>query len=140
MISGSCLCGKTRYECEAPAERAYNCYCSRCRKARGTAFAANLFAPLAPFRWTAGESLIRTFYLPDAEHFVNAFCSACGSSMPVTMPSRGLVGIPMGSLDVEPGIEPQSNIFVGSKCAWAEISDSRPRFEAHVGSTRLNRS
>lgn len=138
MLSGSCLCGQVGFECDAPTEIAYNCYCGRCRKARGAAFASNLFVPISSFRWTRGEDLLKTFRPPDAERFANAFCSACGSCLPVANPIRGVVGIPMGSLDGDPGISPRAHIFVGSKSSWAEISDSKPQFEGPIDSQRLD--
>ena len=42
-VVGGCLCGGVRYELTAEPSWAHNCHCSRCRKTRGSAFAANLF-------------------------------------------------------------------------------------------------
>ena len=44
-ITGSCFCGDVKFEYE-PEYLAYRyCFCSRCRKVRGTAHAANIFVP-----------------------------------------------------------------------------------------------
>ncbi len=138
MISGSCLCGEVRFECDAPAQRAHNCYCGRCRKALGAAFASNLFAPLASFRWTCGDQRVRSYRPPDAERFTHAFCEVCGSSLPALSPSRQLAIIPMGSLDSEPGVIPQAHIFVSSKASWVEIKGSLPQYERHTDSKQIN--
>jgi len=42
---------------------------------------------------------------------------------------RGIVIVPMGSLDDDPGIRPSEHIWVGSKAPWHEISDELPRFD-----------
>ena len=44
MTTGSCLCGGVAFETGDQIELR-NCHCSRCRKARGAAYAANLFVP-----------------------------------------------------------------------------------------------
>ena len=44
MTKGSWLCGGVAFEFDNEIELR-NCHCSRCRKARGAAYAANLFVP-----------------------------------------------------------------------------------------------
>ena len=58
MIQGSCLCGGIAFEATEQIEFR-NCHCSRCRKARGAAYAANIFVKPADFRWLRGEDLAR---------------------------------------------------------------------------------
>ncbi len=137
MITGSCLCGDVRFESDRPPERAHSCYCSRCRKVRGGACSSNLILPFEGFRWTAGETAIRRFQPPDAERFMHAFCARCGSSVPAENAARGVMVVPMGVLDTDPGLAPQAHIFVGSKADWVEIHDELPRFEGHVDSKRI---
>ena len=138
MIEGSCLCGAVAYETDRAPERAHNCYCGRCRKARGAGMASNLFVPIEGFRWTRGEERLRRYQPPEAERFVHAFCGTCGASMPHENPARGLVVIPMGSLDSDPGMAPQRHIFVASKAPWVGIRDELPRFTAYTDSKRLD--
>src|SRR5436190_652026 len=44
-IPGSCLCGAVRYVVTGEPLLARYCHCSRCRKARGAAHAANVVMP-----------------------------------------------------------------------------------------------
>ncbi|WP_456298502.1 GFA family protein [Devosia beringensis] len=37
-ISGSCLCGTVRYSVPDEFHAAFNCHCSQCRRATGSAF------------------------------------------------------------------------------------------------------
>ncbi len=69
-----------------------------------------------------------TYTLPEARRFTYAFCRLCGSSMPRCDPNGGPVGIPMGSLDDDPGMRPQAHIFVASKAPWYEIADDLPQY------------
>ena len=42
-VKGSCLCNSVQFTISDPVQRFYTCYCSRCQKETGSAFAANLF-------------------------------------------------------------------------------------------------
>jgi hypothetical protein len=128
-IGGSCDCGKVAYEFDGPAERMGYCHCSRCRRARSAAFAAQAFVPIDRFRWLKGDGNVDDFKLPEAKYFVTTFCRDCGSPMPKAFPDFDMVMIPAGSLDQDPGCRPQAHIYVGSKAAWDEITDDLPQFE-----------
>ena len=39
---GGCLCGQIRYQLSGPLADIQLCHCSQCRKAQGSAFAANI--------------------------------------------------------------------------------------------------
>lgn len=127
-IAGSCLCGDVAYETAGAPLRMYNCHCLRCRRARGAAHATNVFYPLEGFRWTRGEEGLTSYALPGARYFGSCFCSRCGSAMPRSYAERGIVSVPAGSLDTDPGMRPQAHIYVGSKAPWFEITDAVPQF------------
>jgi len=124
---GSCLCGGVTYVVEGESLRAWNCHCSRCRKARGAAYASNLFTVAGGLRFTRGEELLVSYKIPEAQRFTQVFCRVCGSSMPRIDPSRDLAVIPMGSLDDDPGARPSRHIFAASRAPWDEITDGLPQ-------------
>jgi hypothetical protein len=74
-LAGSCLCGGVRFEIKPPLAAFRYCHCSRCRKATGTAHAANIFVPATQFTWLAGETQTRKFDLPGAKRFAVCFCT-----------------------------------------------------------------
>jgi len=125
---GSCLCGSVAYVVTGPIRRAWNCHCSRCRKARAAAFASNLMTKADGVRFTRGEELLESYRVPDAKFFTQRFCRICGSPMPRVAAEYGVAGVPMGSLDDDPGIRPQAHVFVASKAPWFEITDDLPQF------------
>jgi hypothetical protein len=131
VTTGSCLCGKVAFELTGIPARAHSCYCERCRKISGAAFAPNLFVLLEGFDYTRGEELLQSFKLPGADRFTHVFCRECGSSLPFISTTRGLAVIPMGSLDSDPGMAPRNHIYVGSKASWVEITDTLPQHEFH---------
>lgn len=128
-LRGSCLCGAVAYEVAGPLLRAHHCHCSRCRKARGAAYASNAFAAVDDVAFTRGGDTVRVFRLPGARYFGQAFCPACGSALPRHDPGRGVAVIPLGSLDDDPRRPVDSHVHVGSKAPWHEIADGLPRFE-----------
>ena len=127
MLTGRCLCGGVRFEIDGPIGPAVYCHCSTCRRANGSAFAANASTPRAGFRLLEGAELIREFESSPGKQ--RAFCSRCGSPIYATMPDdASIVRIRLGTLDQDPGERPRAHIWVGSKAPWHEIGDALPQF------------
>jgi hypothetical protein len=124
---GSCLCGDVAYELRA-AQRMYYCHCSRCRRGRSAACAANLIAKIDDFAWRRGAELVAEYKVPDARFFTAAFCTHCGGKAPRVARDRGFVNIPGGTLDTDPGIRPQAHIYAASKAPWFEITGDLPQY------------
>ncbi len=49
--------------------------------------------------------------------------------MPTTFDDRGIVMVPAGSLDQDPGVRPQAHIYMGSKAQWFEVTDELMQFD-----------
>ncbi len=58
-MKGSCLCGAVQYAVLGSAIYFGFDHCSRCRKATGSAFAAEVICNTAEFGWISGSSLVR---------------------------------------------------------------------------------
>jgi len=127
FLSGGCLCGAVRYEVAGDAVRFYHCHCERCRRATGTGHASNLFVK-GTLSWRAGEHLIKSYKLPEAERFTNTFCIQCGGRVPRFIETMGVVFIPAGSLDDVPEMTPQARIFAGSRTNWSCDGTELPTF------------
>ena len=54
VTSGSCSCGRVRFELDQPPFRMHHCHCSRCRHARGSAYATNVIYKLEALRYHRG--------------------------------------------------------------------------------------
>jgi len=135
-LTGGCLCGAVRYQITEKPGWSHNCHCSRCRKSSGSAFASNLFCSEDSFAYTNGEELLASFKVPDADRFTHVFCSRCGSTLPFRNEARRLVGVPMGTLDGDPGLTPRAHIFVDSKAPWFAITDVLPQHAEGLSSSR----
>jgi hypothetical protein len=130
-IAGSCLCGSVRFEISPPLTGFRYCHCSRCRKATGSAHAANIFLPQSQFKWLAGENLVKRFDLPGAQRFSVWFCSHCGTRVPHQIRTTENVLIPAGLLDGDPGARPEYCIFWGSKAPWHVETHELRKFEQY---------
>jgi hypothetical protein len=115
MIHGSCLCGGVRFEIERAVGPFELCHCTRCRKVSGSAY----------LTWLG----VRREHLSEAPPpYDTSFCSRCGSQVP--NPSR--IGepwfeIPAGTLDDDPGIQPDKHIYVEFMAPWDHIADDLPQ-------------
>ena len=125
-ITGSCLCGKVRYEITGPLLYADHCHCSMCRRQHGAAFST--YAGFHPdsFKWVSGEDRVKIYEVATGGGW--CFCSNCGATLAGT--EKGSVkSVTLGTIAGDPGIRPESHIFVGSKAPWHEINDDLVQFE-----------
>ncbi|THD51057.1 MAG: GFA family protein [Bradyrhizobium sp.] len=122
VVRGGCLCQSVGFEVDLPFIKFVKCHCSRCRRATGSAFAANAYVLPAAFRWTCGSELVVRFDLPEARSFSTSFCSLCGSPLPHSTRSGREVIIPAGSLMDDPGASPSVESCWSSRASW--LSDA----------------
>ena len=128
-VAGSCQCGDVAFRFKDNAKFMMYCHCTRCRKVKGAAHAANVFVAPEDFEWLRGEDCVVAYDLPDAVRFGNSFCKTCGSSVPRKADSAPAYNVPAGILDDDPGVDSKGHIFTGSKSNWYEITDDKAQFE-----------
>jgi hypothetical protein len=130
-LEGGCLCGAVRYRIEgglAGFGPVVLCHCGQCRKAQGSAFAANVPIDAASFTLLQGaDALVE--YASSADK-LRSFCGRCGS--PIHSRRSGLPGVlrlRLGSLDEAPAaLRPTAHIHAASKAAWWDLpEDGLPR-------------
>ncbi len=132
MIHGSCLCGAVQFEFTKAAGPFDLCHCTRCRKVTGSAFFAGLYVRIEDFRLVAGRELISIYEAPilrTPPAYRVSFCSRCGSPVPNPSGTSGLLEIPAGLLDDDPGMKPDKHIFIEVKAPWFEITDDLPQYD-----------
>ena len=129
VVTGSCLCGKVHYELKNNLGVFQYCHCSRCRKFTGSAHAANIFVAPDDFHWLAGEEYVGRYDPEHTKYFATAFCKRCGSSLPWLSKSGRVVVVPAGTLDEDPGIRPDKNIFCASRAEWYISVESLPQHD-----------
>lgn len=128
-IQGTCLCGQVTYEIRGDMGIFQYCHCSRCQKFTGSAHASNLFVKPDDFSWLTGIDLVGRYSPPETKYFATAFCKVCGSSLPWNSKGGNVVIVPAGTLDADPDMRPQWNVFCDSKAPWYINPDDIPQYQ-----------
>lgn len=130
-VAGGCSCGAVTFEVTLPFAAFRYCHCSRCRKASGSAHAANAFVAEKQFRRVSGESLVKQYDLTGAKRFSVWCCSNCGTRVPHKAKITENMLIPAGLLDGDPGMRPENSIFWKSKANWYVEAREMPRLDEY---------
>lgn len=133
LLEGGCLCGSVRYRLLAPPGAVVLCHCSQCRKAQGSAFAANAPIQRADFQLLAGAEVLGNFESSPGKW--RSFCRRCGSpihSHRDTAPE--VLRLRIGSLDDEaaaslPALQPSAHIHAAFKAPWWTIEGLLPQHD-----------
>jgi hypothetical protein len=123
---GSCLCGRVRYELTAELGDFGYCHCTSCRKASGSAHAANAPVDREAFVLVAGQDVLREYESSPGK--LRAFCSTCGSPIYAVLAGSPVLRVRLGSLDTPFTKQPRAHTWVSDKAPWEPIDDGIPQF------------
>ena len=128
-LSGSCLCGSTRYRANGPPIGGGHCHCIACRKTSGTGHGSHLAVPASGFDL---EGTLSQYDAPaDSGNIVTRyFCPGCGAAMYSTnsgMP--GLVMLRASSLDDPELFTPQMVVYAKHAPSWDLVDPALPAFQ-----------
>lgn len=127
MLTGSCACGRVRYEVRGELVGPVNyCHCWRCRKHSGSSFGTSADVAAEALVFIDGEQLLASWESSPGVH--RYFASCCGS--PIYKRGDGAddaLRLRLGTLDSDPGVTVQLHFMVASKAPWVEIHDSLPQ-------------
>jgi hypothetical protein len=118
-----------RWRVAGPTTPIGSCHCSLCRKASGADGNAVMWAGTEGFAWEAGEEAVRVWErAPGA--WANAFCSVCGSQLPVVAEGLGRVFVPAGGLDDDPGHRGIAvHIYAAHRAPWVVLDGGAPHHD-----------
>jgi hypothetical protein len=126
VLRGRCACNAVAYEVSDEFVTSFNCHCSRCRAATGSAFRP--WGEIEPekLRVTKGEDVLILSGDRDGRHALR--CGRCFSLLYWTG-YEARIRVPYGTLIDEPAVKPTGHIYVGSKAPWYEILDDLPQYD-----------
>ena len=128
MITGSCCCGKIKFEVLSAPSMMGTCHCTRCRKVGASTFA---FVSKESFRWIQGREYVSR-YEPEPPHkYTRCFCNSCGTSLGEILSDGESFPIAANCLDDDPIVRIGFHEFVSEKPAWYEICDGAKQFTGH---------
>jgi len=127
MHKGGCLCGKVQYEYHGEIGELVMCHCSQCRKAQGSAFAANSPVEARKFFITRGAKFLKKYR--SSSNKARVFCGHCGSAMYSVLDEAPQVKrLRLGTLETLESVPTAYHIYYTSKARWYDMEDSHPRF------------
>ena len=125
-MRGQCLCGEVEFVVTGTLPHIYQCHCSLCRKATGSAANAALIVPSENFQWVCGQDRITSYAGMD---YRSDFCSKCGSPLPNPLGGRAEYWIPVGLLEDNTSLEIAAHLHVGSKASWDAVASSGVQYQ-----------
>ena len=139
VTSGSCFCGRVRFEASMPSLFCAHCHCSMCRRTHGAGFVTWFSIPKTQLRIATGESGLIRFQSSD--HGTRSFCGCCGSPLffeSTLDPER--VDISLANMDGPIDREPQVHVYFDGRPEWVTVEDSLPRLGGETGVEPLDPS
>ena len=129
-IRGGCACGEVRYECSEEPMFTWLCHCLDCRRATGSAFAANVFFSPSALKFTGSEPKSYTTTGQSGQSLHHLFCSNCGSPIGTRAAAFPIMrGVRASSLDDPTGLKPTANLWNGSALPWDRLDPELLQFE-----------
>jgi hypothetical protein len=121
-LTGSCLCGRVRFEVETPFEKITACHCTTCKKLSGGGGTVNGRARTDAIRIVSGDELLTT--IQPEEGTGKTFCSACGSNIfGGGWPDSEFSSVRLPTLDEPFEGKVDRHIFVRSLAPWETLPD-----------------
>lgn len=128
MYKGSCLCGSVTYEIRGELSDFGYCHCRSCRKASGSAHAANAGVDRVDFALSDEYGFIREY--ESSAGTIRTFCSNCGSPIfAYQTNSADVIRIRLGTLDTPFDKRAKAHTFAAHKAAWDIIEGNLPQFD-----------
>lgn len=128
MLTGSCCCGKIKFDLKAQPSMMGTCHCSRCRKAGASVM---IFVKRETLEVTEGWEHIKTYHPEEGYKYKRDFCSACGTSLGEFTSKESSFPIPANIVGSEIDIENGFHEFVSEKPKWIKICDNAKQFPGH---------
>jgi len=125
MITGSCLCGKVKYEITGGIGNIIHCHCQTCRKAHGSAFSSVASVKDSHFN-LLNKVALSCFESSKGKN--RYFCPNCGTQIYAKRDGTEHIILRLGSLDSDPKTKEESHIWVSQKASWYSINNDLPEY------------
>jgi len=125
-LTGNCLCGAVSFEADGEPAFQANCHCKDCRQMSGSPFATLVFMQSSDVQ-VSGEVKAFNHAADSGNILTKEFCPNCGSQMFGKSASReGMMALRWGSINEQEHVQPQVNVFAGSKMDCTILDPSIP--------------
>lgn len=127
--TGSCLCGRVKYEIANTPVITGVCHCKNCQRQAGSAFSTIAGVPFAEFTLTEGKPKLYVDGDTKSGNKVERwFCGDCGSPIYSVIDSQpDSIFLKTGTMDETSAFTPQFHAWCDTKQHWVELSDDVPQ-------------
>jgi hypothetical protein len=130
-LTGRCLCGAVRYECNSTILFASICYCEDCRRWSGSGHMAVVGVPRVNLQIDATLIGQHAIVGGSGKSTIRHFCKSCGSSLFGSPGShQGVATICGGTLDDPELFIPQVAVCAANRPSWSRLAIKCPEFAA----------
>jgi hypothetical protein len=130
-VEGECHCGAIAYEAEVEPGAVGICHCLDCQQLTGSAFRANMPAPVVGFRILKVQPRHYVKTGDSGAKRIDAVCENCGSpvySCAVEKPQS--YTLPLGALNQRDELgRPARQMWTKRRLAWVECLGDVPEYE-----------
>jgi hypothetical protein len=127
-MSGGCLCGAIRYDCEAGPIFAGNCHCKDCQRTSGGPYTPAMLFRASDVRITGVPRYYRS-HGDSGRRVERGFCSTCGSQIFAKLEALpDVIGVKAGTLDDGALFRPAVDFYVASAQPWDRMDLALPKF------------
>lgn len=128
--SGSCQCGRVKYEIHGEDLGLAICYCTECQKMSTGIATYSMALPREAFRLITGTLRQWTRLADSGAKNLAHFCPECGVRIFHENPDTpGHIRLKAGTLDGANGLEPDVHVWTRSAPAWVEIPEGALSYE-----------
>lgn len=130
LITGGCLCGEIRYECQEEPSVAIICHCIDCQRFTGSAFAPELRFSKASFRIVSGTPSGHVVAAESGNSVERQFCSRCGASLFAVLDKYpDVISVHAGSLDDTTLFRPRFQVWTRTQMDGIRVNDEIETFK-----------
>ena len=131
-ITGGCLCGAVRFECNAEPVLMLKCHCRDCQRLTGGPYVPVVVFPHSAFRVTCGRIQYFATESEKGGQNLRGFCATCGGRLTgAESAERGIIGVVAASLD-DPGIfKAKFEMFTADAQPWDALEPQLPHFSQY---------
>ena len=129
-ITGGCLCGEVRYECESEPVVTAICNCTNCQRQTASAFSVIVGVSKGSIKFTSGKTAFFESLGDSGKLVYRHFCNKCGTPIYSDVESTpDLDWIKQGSVDDTSKLTPQISLYMKSAQDWVTLNDSIAQFQ-----------
>ncbi len=129
-ITGGCLCGEIRYECQGEPLRSFICHCTDCQQFTGSVFAAVLIFSKESFRILSGTPKGHAVTAESGNRIERQCCSHCGAGLFAVLDKRpDSISVQAGFIDDKAAFKPSFQVWTRSQVDAIRVNDDLKKFE-----------